>query len=121
MSKKPKRPSVKLPKADELHAILANALNNFEGQVDELESAMGMLYMGHAFGWKALYIVHTIATVRKYEKILGIVAKDVFPEHTEHSDRVLGYRVLDKVSNFWKTVKGEITVEGFRDRKVVRD
>lgn len=89
--------------------------------MEELESALGMLYLGHAFGWRVVYIVHTIATVRKYERILGIVAKEAFPENTPHSDRVMGYRVLDKVSNFWKTVKGEMSVEGFRDRRVTTD
>ncbi|MBL6750464.1 MAG: hypothetical protein ISP90_08070 [Nevskia sp.] len=111
----------KFPPAEDLQKIVASAIQNFRGQSGELESAIGMLYMGYAFGWKVIYITHTIATVRKYEKILGIVAKDVFPEDTHLSDRNLGYRIARTVSNFWKVVKGEKNVEGFRNREIVLD
>jgi hypothetical protein len=63
-------------------------------------------------------MVHSIATVRKYEKILGLVAKDTFPERTAHSDRSNAFRVLDKVSNFWKAVKGENRPDGFRSPEI---
>lgn len=111
----------KFPPAEELQKIVSTAVQQFDGQINELESAVGMLYMGHAFGWKVIYITHTIATVRKYEKILNIVAKDVFPEETHLSDRNIGFRIARTVSNFWKVVKGEVSVEGFRDRKIVID
>lgn len=110
---------VELPPSDELVKIVKTAIENFKGQANELESAIGMLFLGHAFGWRVIYLVHTIATVRKYEKILGIVAKDTFPESTALSERSLGFRIAKTVSNFWKAVKGEKTPEGFRDRSIV--
>lgn len=108
-----------MPDPAKMHEIAMRAITTFKnGQMTELESALGMLYMGYAFGWKVVYIAHSISTVRKYEKILGIVAKDDFPEKTNHSDRVNGFRFAEKASNFWKAVKGEIEVEGIRDKSV---
>lgn len=108
----------KFPPAAESQEIVSKAIQEYRGQLGELESAIGMLYLGHAFGWKVLYIIHAVPTIRKYEKILGIVAKDFFPESTHHSERNNGFLIAQTVSNFWKVVKGEIVVEGFRDNKV---
>ncbi len=116
------RPPLSMPPAADLSKIAVDAMTTFHnGFSNELESAIGMLFIGHAFGWKVVYITHSIATVRKYEKILGIVAKEVFPEETAHSDRLLGFRVAKKVSNFWKAVKGEHHHEGFHNREIVLD
>ena len=78
-----------------------------------------MLYMGHTFGWKVLYVCHSVATVKKYEKILGIVAKERFPEFTEHSDRSLGYRVAKTLTNFWRVIRGVDSAEGAKDKAIV--
>lgn len=119
MAKKPQRPPVELPPAQELHDIAQRAINNFGvGNGTELESALGMLYMGHAFGWKVLYIIHSASTVRKYERILGIVAKEAFPAETKHSDRSIAFQVAKGVSNFWKAVRGEVPAEGIRDKSI---
>lgn len=119
MAKKPTRPTVALPEAKAIHEIAERALNNFGvGHAGELESALGMLYMGHAFGWKVLYIIHSASTVRKYERILDIVAKDFFPAETEHSDRSYAYVAVKKVSNFWKAIRGEVEADGIRDKSI---
>ena len=77
-----------------------------------------MLYLGHAFGWKVLYVQHSVATVKKYEKILGIVAKERFPESTEHSDRSIGYNIVKSLNNFWRVVRGVDKVEGAKDKRI---
>lgn len=93
-------------------------MNFGPGSFTELESALGMLYMGHAFGWKVLYIIHSASTVRKYERILGIIAKEEFPAETDHSNRSLAFGVAKKVSNFWKAVRGEVEADGIRDKGI---
>jgi len=77
-----------------------------------------MLFFGHAVGWRVLYMIHSIATIRKYEKILGIVAKDTFPEKTSHSDRSLAYKAHHAIGNFWKAVKGEKRPDGFTNPEI---
>jgi hypothetical protein len=99
----------------ELRRIEADAIDRFEGVVDELESALGLLRIGHHVGWKVLYLVHSKKTIRKYEDILGVKIRDVFPETGPSSYRSLGLRVAEKLSNFWKAVSGEEKVEGRRE------
>jgi len=91
----------------ELDRIELEAIANFEGVLDELEAALGVLRMGHHMGWKVLYIIHSKATIRKYEKILDIKIRDVFPEVGPSAYRSNGYRIVQKVSNFWKFISGE--------------
>jgi len=43
----------------QLQAIEDKAITNFIGTLDELESALGMLRMGHHFGWRVLYLIHS--------------------------------------------------------------
>jgi hypothetical protein len=87
--------------------IQENALAGFIGQLDELESALGMLIMGHHFGWKILYLIHSKRTIRKYEDILGIKIRDIFPEEGPSSYRSPALALAKKATNFWKVVSGE--------------
>lgn len=98
----------------QLIEIELNAIAGFTGQLDELESALGMLMMGHHFGWKVLYLIHSKKTIRKYEDILGIKIRDIFPETGPSSDRSVGLALAMKASNFWKVVSGEDKIDNLR-------
>lgn len=100
---------------EQLQAITENVVANFKGDLLQLESALGMLQMGHHFGWKVLYIVHSKRTIRNYENILGIKIRDIFPEAGPSSYRSAGYLAVDKLTNFWKAVSGELKIEGKRE------
>lgn len=99
----------------QLHEIELEAFAKFNGSADEIESALGFLRLGFQVGWKPLALIHSKATVRKYEKILGINVRELFPEETAASDRNPGYAIAKKLSNFWKVVSGEVKVEHRRD------
>ena len=60
------------PQRDEMYRIERGAIARFKGQLDELEAALGMLRMGHHFGWRVLVLIHDKRTIRKYEQILAI-------------------------------------------------
>lgn len=90
----------------ELVQIAEQANENFRGQAQELESAIGMLFLGQYYGWKVLYLTHSKATIRKYEKILGISVREVFPEIGQDAHRSMGFKLAQKFSNFWKLVSG---------------
>jgi hypothetical protein len=94
----------------QLTDIQENAIAAFTGQLDELESALGMLAMGHHFGWKVLYLIHSKKTIRKYEDILGIKIRDHFPEKGPSSYRSFGLSLADKIGNFWKVAGGDIKI-----------
>lgn len=97
----------------ELERIEASAINDFKGTLDELESALGMLRLGHHVGWKVLYIVHSKKTIRKYEEILtgrsnsAVRVRDLFEPEGPSSHRSVGYRIVVGFSNFWKAIGGD--------------
>lgn len=99
----------------QLHEIELDAIARFHGMADELESALGFLRLGFQIGWKPLTLIHSKATFRKYESILGINARELFPEDTPASERNRGYRIAKSLSNFWKVVSGEIKIEHRRE------
>jgi hypothetical protein len=65
-------PKLTKKQLDDMHEIEKDAAARFTGQFQELESAMGMLRIGHFYGWKVLYIIHNKRTIKKYEEILNI-------------------------------------------------
>jgi hypothetical protein len=95
-----------------LEEIEARAIASFQGSFPDLESALGMLRMGHHFGWRVLYLVHSKATVRKYEGILGIRVRDLFPGEGPSSYRSAGFQIAQTMGNFWKIVSGAVRVQG---------
>lgn len=101
----------------QLQNIEHKAISNFIGMLDELESAVGMLRIGHHVGWKVLYIVHSKKTIRKYEEILGIKIRELFPEEGPSAVRSTGFVLAKSASNFWKVVSGEIKIESRRQIK----
>ena len=97
-------------------AIADQALHNFRGNFDELESAIGMLFSGRLMGWKPLLIIHNKRTVKKYEEILGIDVRVEFPEVGPLAHRSVGWTIVESLSNFWKAVNGNISVS---DRRTI--
>jgi len=107
-------PSPTSEEALQLMVIADRAMLKFRGQGDELESALGMLFVGRRYGWKVLYLVHSKRTVAKYEAILGIDVREFFPETGPLTPRSMGFRVSEVIGNFWKAVSGEVKVPGRR-------
>ena len=102
-------------KLKQLQEIELRAVAKFYGNLDELESALGFLRLGFSYGWKPLTIIHSKKTFRKYEQILDIDARELFPEVTPTSDRSRGYAFAKQLSNFWKAVSGDTKVENRRE------
>lgn len=103
----------------EINAIERRAIADFKGQLDDLERAVGMLRMGHHFGWKVLVLIHSKRTIRKYEEILGITVREFFPAEGPSSYRSYGLKIAQGLDNFWKAVSGETKIEGRKE--IARD
>jgi len=99
----------------QLQTIELDAIARFKGMADELETALGFLRLGFQIGWKPLMIIHSKKTVRKYEQILDINIREFFPDETAFSEKLMGYKIAKKLSNFWKAVSGETKIEGRRE------
>ena len=80
----------------------------FKGQISELEQAIGMWMVGRQFGWKVMLLVHDRKTIAKYEDLLGIDFRNEVPDVGKFAHKSVAWTAVQKVSNFWKAVKGEI-------------
>lgn len=101
----------------EMHQIESKAFANFHGMIDEYEAAVGMMHLGHHLGWKPLVLIHNKRTIRKYEEILGIDIREMFPEEGPSADRSLGYSIAKKLGSFWKAVSGELKDDSLRTQR----
>jgi hypothetical protein len=109
-------PPVSPKEAQELVRNLDQITKDFQGQFDELESAIGMYMIGRLLGWKVLVLIHNKRTIRKYEEILGGVdIRKIFPEEGPFAHKSLGLELAKKLGNFWKVVSGEQKVEDRRE------
>lgn len=90
----------------EYFELVHRAIYDFAGSIDQLESALGFLYVGKYFGWRVLYVIHSKKTVATYEKILGINVRELFPEEGKHAKRSNGFRLLKNIRNYWDVVRG---------------
>ena len=102
----------------QLLEIVDKAIKRFSGNSDTLLSAIGYLFVGRKFGWRIMYFMHSQSTVRKYEKILDVKSQDVMPELGPLHKKAVVWNAVQRVSNFWKGVKGEIA--GVKSKEVLK-
>lgn len=103
--------AAKRPSDEELLAlakIADGAIDNFRGNAHELQSALGMIFVGRRYGWKVLMLVHDRKTIRKYQQLLDIDVREYFPAVGDRAEKSVAYVAVQKISNFWKAVRGEI-------------
>jgi len=82
-------------------------LKTYKGDITILERAIGAYFIGRRVGWKVMYVLHDVKTLRKYEKILGVNFREEFEEYEDLSTRTRAYQAIQLISNFWKAIKGE--------------
>lgn len=92
----------------ELIALFDEAFHNYKGNALELERAIGTAMVGRHIGWKPLFLMQDRKTIAKYEKILGINFRDSLPEAGKWAHRTLVWKAMEKITNFWKAVRGEV-------------
>ena len=85
----------------------------FYGTADVLEGAWGALLVATQFGWKVAFVMHSQATIKKYEKITGVKFRELCEPETALSGKSIGYRIARKLSSIWKAIRGE---ESIKDR-----
>lgn len=80
----------------------------FKGNGHHLEAALGAYVLGQLYGWRVLNMLHGVQIMRRHEKVLGLDLRQALPDRTSLSDRVLGIRVADTLSSYWRVAKGEL-------------
>jgi hypothetical protein len=105
----------------ELLRITNYAIENFTGVTGNLNSAIGMLFLGNRVGWKPLFIMFDKKTIRKNEEILFVKFRDILPEEGDRANKSVAWETYQKVkaTNFWKVVSGDI--KGIKTPKLESD
>lgn len=85
---------------DHIKIVIAN----YEGNVLELEHAIGAAVLSSLFGWKAMHIFHCKKTIRSYQKILGYRFRDQVPEFGSLAYKSPALVQALESSDFWKAV-----------------
>ncbi|RLL52179.1 hypothetical protein D8Y20_07815 [Mariprofundus sp. EBB-1] len=94
--------------AKELIDLINEATLNFRGNLNHLHTAIGVLLVGRELGWKPLLLIHDKKTIRRCEEILGVEFRKVLPEVGNNADKSIAWKLAQKVTSFWKAVRGEI-------------
>lgn len=97
----------------EIDEAIAVAIRDFRGYGPTLEAAIGAIYVGRAFGWEILYLMHNRSTLKRFEEILGnkISFKERLPANTELAQRNYAWVWANKFKSFWKIIRGEVKAE----------
>lgn len=96
----------------EQSAAVEKAIAEYKGYAPRVSHAIGALVLGQLYGWRAIVMIHSRSNIREFEAILGVTFRDVMPDRTELSDRILGVRIADELGKFWAVVKGDVSVPG---------
>lgn len=97
--------------------LVDKAIKQYHGDARKLSNAIGYLMIGRKIGWRPSLLMYDRKSIREYERILGgMDSKDYMPEVGPLADKSLGWRLVQKVTNFWKAVKGE--TPGYRSTQL---
>lgn len=96
---------------DEQNNAIQQSMTHYRGHAMALESALGAVIIGHKYGWRVLKLVHSPATYRKYEKILGVKFQDISPERGPLAKKSRGLALADKLNSFWAVATGKKKIE----------
>lgn len=98
---------LKLKLTKEQEKTIQHSLVRYRGNAVALESALGALFIGANYGWRVLKIIHSPATYKKYEDILGVSFQDLCPERTLLSKKSWGLAIADRLNSFWAIATGK--------------
>jgi hypothetical protein len=92
----------------QLIALIDRAINEFEGQANDLEGAIGTLMLGRRLGWRPLFLMHDPKKIKRFERILEIDFQKDLLEEGDKANKSVAWKAVKKVTNFWKAVTGNI-------------
>jgi hypothetical protein len=92
----------------ELNEHVIKRVRKFKGDITDMERAIGCLYVGREFGWKIMLLIHDRKSIAKYETLLELNFREEMPDVGKYAHKSVAWGLVQKVSSFWKAVKGEI-------------
>ena len=111
----PAEQSVKLIADGDLLTI-CRAWENYKGNVEIIEAAIGALLIGRLVGYDGLRMIHSWKTLRNYEGLLGVKFKEILREATPDTERINGIRYAKKFGELWRALAAGVGSQpGARD------
>jgi len=104
---------------EQLSNQIESIVTEYTGSVHDLYSAIGVLAVGDKLGWRVLRMTLSRRSYAKYQKILGMDFKLVFPEEGLHARKSVGLDISKKLNNFWNVVKGIETIDADSKKMLV--
>ena len=93
---------------------LDKAIKEFRGNMNHLETAIGLIFVTHKLGWKPMLLIHDARTLARCEEILqkgipGFSYRDakLFPEAGPWAKKSLAWTLVQKGLNYWRAVRGQ--------------
>ena len=93
---------------DELLANIEKALDNFEGDLTEFYTAVGLVVVGRLMGWKVMRLVSTRKQWDMANRLFGDIKQPgyILRERDRYAYRSKGLAIADSLGNYWDYIKG---------------
>lgn len=98
--------------------IVDEAVDHFNGNVEELHKALGLYCVARRFGWKPLLLMSDPRTLKKAEAILGISFRRSFPAVGPMAHLSAAWLASFQHRSFWRCVRGDFP--GVRCAQIVQ-
>ncbi len=92
----------------EMLAHVNERVRAFKGDLTELERAIGAYLIGRQVGWKALLVMHDLATIGRFERVLGFELREpALPADSPYPPKTFAWLAAFEVQGFWGAVMRE--------------
>lgn len=105
---------------EQLVAHIEAVVKDYEGDVQHLYGAIGVLSVADLFGWRVLRITLSGSTYTKYQRILGIDFKTQFLPEGRYAGKSIGLDRVKKAENFWEVVRGQASIDPIAKKSFVK-
>jgi hypothetical protein len=79
--------------------------NEFSGQIDDLQAAVGLLVVGRLYGWRVMRLVSPKRDWTNTTKIFGD-PKQLLPERGVLAHKSNGLLIVEKIGGYWEFIRG---------------
>ena len=93
---------------EEIIGKINAVIENYHGNSNQLEQAIGAWFVARRFGWRVFLLMHDRKTVARHQKILGVNFQATLKSEGDLQDKSLAWKAFGDLKSFWKAVKGEI-------------
>jgi hypothetical protein len=91
---------------EEMMKMIDDVSSKFVGQLDDLQSAVGMVMMGRLYGWRVIRLVSSNRLWRVACDLFGDL-KEFLPERGVLAHKSVGLMIVDKVGGYWDVIGGK--------------